>query len=70
MMVCDRIFECPGWEGNFNLIENHLPADLARTPFVFCPWCGKWLNWDEWERLGGKWIGDNVRNQKPKPKEV
>lgn len=49
-VVCDRIYECEGWEENYDNIKNEII-----TPFKVCPWCRRELNWEKWERLGGEW---------------
>ena len=54
--VCDRIFDCDGWEKNVREIpvskgEIFLPVaagcwgQYRGTPFNFCPWCGKDIRW-------------------------
>ncbi len=50
-MVCDRVNECEGW-------KEHYVECVYCSHFIFCPWCGKRLDWDRWERLGGKWLRD------------
>ena len=53
-----------GWQLVANLISQHAvkimfkdgnrrfnEGDLPIKPFMFCPWCGKRLNWIDWERL-------------------
>jgi len=63
-MVCDSIMECPGWKDSWNtldgVIKDHCMGlffrgihKLAIDPFIYCPWCGKELDWINWERLKG-----------------
>ena len=46
--VCDSAYECEGWEINY--IHISAATKLADT-FEFCPWCGRSLDWGNWERL-------------------
>ena len=42
--VCDSVQECKGWQ------EWHYDYDFDKD-WKFCPFCGKPLDWQNWERL-------------------
>lgn len=58
--VCDSVFECEGWSKFFKIIidqqvfcafQSGSPKYPEKGAFLFCPWCGKKLDWENWERL-------------------
>jgi hypothetical protein len=55
VMVCDRVNECRGWVEDSGLIFGWTKISAIHgrptNRFIFCPWCGKELDWDNWERL-------------------
>jgi len=51
--VCDRIFECPGWEKSYKqIINGQIYLDSVKNikytgdKFKYCPWCGKEITWE------------------------
>ena len=74
MMVCDRINECPGWEKGYRQLVNCIvfcrthplaPRFLGDIRFKRCPWCGRTIKWDDWERIGGKWLDEKDKEVTP-----
>jgi len=57
-IVCDKFYECDGWEKSYRQLNdaiafcyNHSAGPkYSGVPFKFCPWCGKEIDWDTWER--------------------
>ena len=45
--VCDSVFECEGWEK----YGKQLRED--GFPILYCPFCGRLLDFDNWPRLRG-----------------
>ena len=69
-VVCDKIFECPGWEKSYRQLNDAVVFCHTQTaapkytgvPFKFCPWCGKEIKWHEWER---SIVNHSSRQDKP-----
>jgi len=51
-LVCDSIFECPGWEKSYSKLKEIIDEGKPYTgeSFIFCPWCGKQINYNLWDR--------------------
>ena len=45
--VCDAVQECDGWSA----IWANRALNEVIIFFEFCPFCGKKLDWENWERL-------------------
>ena len=51
-LVCDSILECPGWEKSYSKLKEIIDEGKPYTgeSFIFCPWCGKMVNYNMWDR--------------------
>lgn len=57
MIVCDRLFECEGWEKSYRQLNDAIifchfhsaGPKYTGVKFKYCPWCGKEITPRMWE---------------------
>lgn len=45
--------KCEIISGTYTVKDKVWEVDLPIDPFMYCPWCGKELDWINWPRLKG-----------------
>lgn len=52
MAVCNREHPCLGWQKNYDNLRAIIRASGwgYNGDFEYCPFCGEWIEYDEWDR--------------------